>query len=427
MQTAIIGSLVAIFFLLVAGAFFSVAETSLTTASRARLHQLQRKGNKRAGMVAALNERRERLLGTVLIGNNVVNILSSALATSLLIGLFGDAGVAYATAIMTVLVLVFAEILPKTYALLHAERVALAVVPILRPVVAILGPISTAVDRVVRVILRMFRVAPPEGAIVAQEEIRGAIELYGMAAGGRGERQMLGGILDLAHVDVSEIMVHRKNMFMLDADLAASKILAGVLEGQYTRIPLWKGNQDNIVGVLHAKDVLQAVTSHKDDLDALDLASLAKEPWFVPSTTTLREQLTAFRRRKAHFALVVDEYGALQGLVTLEDILEEIVGDISDEFDVAASGVRAQSDGSYIVEGTTTIRDLNRRLEWSLPDEEATTVAGLVLHEAQVIPEVGQVFVFHGYRFQVLRRLRNQLTLLRVTPPVPQHLQGTNG
>jgi Mg2+/Co2+ transporter CorB len=418
MQSALVISLVAIFFLLVAGAFFSAAETALTTASRARMHQLERTGNKRAQLVAKLNESRERLLGTVLIGNNVVNILGSALATQALIGVFGDAGVALATALMTVLVLVFAEILPKTYALLHADRVALSVAPLLRNIVAVLGPISGAADWIVRRILKLFRVKAPEGAAVAQEEIRGAIELYSKEVEGtRGERQMLGGILDLAHVDVSEIMVHRKTMFMLEADLPASKILEGVLEAQYTRVPLWRNNPDNIVGVLHAKDVLQAITQHKDEVDKLDIVALAKEPWFVPGTTNLREQLQAFRRRKVHFALVVDEYGALMGLVTLEDIIEEIVGEISDEYDVAATGIRPQSDGSFVVDGTTTIRDLNRRFEWNLPDAEATTIAGLVLHEAQMIPDAGQVFTFYGFRFEILRRQRNQVTLLRLTPP----------
>ncbi len=425
MHTALVISLVAILFLLVAGAFFSAAETALTTASRAHIHQLERAGNKRARLVAKLNERRERLLGTVLIGNNVVNILGAALATQALIGIFGDAGVALATALMTVLVLVFAEILPKRYALLHADRVALAVSPLLRNIIAVLGPISSAVDWIVRGILKLFRVKAPKG-VVAQEEIRGAIELYGKEVDStRGEQQMLGGVLDLAHVDVSEIMVHRKNMFVLEADQPASKILEGVLDGQYTRVPLWRNNPDNIVGILHAKDVLQAITQHRDEIDKLDIAGLAKEAWFVPSTTNLREQLQAFRRRKAHFALVVDEYGALMGLVTLEDIIEEIVGDISDEHDVAATGIRPQSDGSYVVDGTTTIRDLNRRFEWKLPDAEATTLAGLVLHEAQMIPDAGQVFTFYGFRFEILRRQRNQITLLRLTPPARPREAGT--
>ena len=416
MQTALVLTLVAIFFLLVLSALFSGSETALTTASRARMHHLRRKGNRRAGIVSALNERRERLLGTILLGNNLVNILASALATSLLIGFFGEAGVAYSTVIMTLLVLIFSEILPKTFAILNADRTALAVAPVIRVVVIALGPFSAALQAVVRGMLRM--VPRRSGSRAAEEEIRGAIDLYARAAGGvRGEGSMLGGILDLAYVDVSEIMVHRKNILLIDVGQPASKIVAAVIESPYTRIPVWKDDPDDIIGILHAKDVLRAVTGHTGDLDTLDILAVASPPWFVPDTTSLREQLGAFRRRKAHFALVVDEYGALMGLVTLEDILEEIVGDISDEHDVAAAGIRPQADGSYVVDGATTLRDLNRRFDWSLPDEEASTVAGLVLHEAQVIPESGHVFTFHGYRFEVLRRQRNQITTLRVTPP----------
>ena len=416
MQTALVLTLIAIFFLLVLSALFSGSETALTTASRARMHHLQRKGNRRAGVVSALNDRRERLLGTILLGNNLVNILASALATSVLIGFFGEAGVVYATVVMTLLVLIFSEVLPKTYALLNADRTALAVAPVIRVLVVVLGPFSAALQALVRGILRIVPRRTGHGA--AEEEIRGAIDLYARQAGVvRGEGNMLDGILDLAYVDVSEIMVHRKNILIVDGGQPASKIVAAVLESPYTRIPVWKDDPENIVGILHAKDVLRAVTGHTGDLDSLDIVAVASPPWFVPDTTTLRAQLGAFRRRKAHFALVVDEYGALMGLVTLEDILEEIVGDISDEHDVAAVGIRPQADGSYVVDGATTLRDLNRRFQWNLPDEEAATVAGLVLHEAQVIPEAGQVFTFYGYRFEVLRRQRNQITSLRVTPP----------
>ena len=417
MTTALAVTLGAILLLLVLSALFSGSETALTAASRARMHQLARKGNRRAGLVRALAERRERLLGAVLLGNNLVNILASALATSVAIQWFGDAGVAYATAAMTLLVLVFSEILPKTYAILNADRVALRVAPIVRALVVALGPFSLALQWVVRVLLRVSG-AQRRGRAAAEEEIRGAISLYVRDAGGqRGEGDMLGGILDLANVDVSEIMVHRKNMFLIDADQPAADVVAQVLDSPFTRVPVWKDDPENIVGVLHVKDVLRAVTGRSAGLDGLDMRSLATEPWFVPDTTTLRAQLNAFRRRKAHFALVVDEYGALRGLVTLEDILEEIVGDIADEHDVTAVGIRPQPDGSVIVDGASTLRDLNRRFDWSLPDEEAATVAGLVLHEAQVIPDPGQVFTFHGFRFEILRRQRNQITALRMTPP----------
>ncbi len=419
MNTVFVFTLVSIFFLLVLSAVFSGSETALTASSRARMHQLNRKGNRRAKMVDALTDRKERLLGTILLGNNLVNILASALATSVLIGIFGDAGVVYATGIMTALILIFSEILPKTYAIHHADRTALAVAPMIRALVVIFGPISALLQGIVRLILLMFGASGPHTAKgEAEEEIRGAIELYSQKAGREaGERHMLGGVLDLAYVDVSEIMVHRQNMLMIDAAQPPAAILSQVLDSPYTRIPVWRGEPENIVGVIHAKDMLSAVSTLKGNMDALDISAIISEPWFVPDTTLLSEQLRAFRRRNSQLAFVVDEYGALMGLVTLEDILEEIVGEISDEHDVLEAPVRAQADGSYFIEGATTIRDLNRRFDWNLPDEEAATVAGLVMYEARVIPEVGQVFTFHGFRFEVLRGNHTQITTLRIKPP----------
>jgi len=341
------------------------------------------------------------------------------LATSALIGIFGDAGVAYATAIMTLLILVFAEILPKTYAIRHADRAALALAPLIGGLVFVFGPISTVLQAIVRFILHMIGAAGPQNlASAAEEEIRGAIDLYAKEEGrGEGEKDMLGGVLDLAHVDVSEIMVHRQNMRMIDISQTPSQIIAQVLDSPYTRIPVWRDDQENIIGILHAKDVLRAVSDGERDVDSIDIISIVGEPWFVPETTSLADQLRAFRLRKSHLALVVDEYGALMGLVTMEDILEEIVGEISDEYDLTAAPVRALADGSFLVEGPTTIRDLNRRFDWTLPDEEAATIAGLVTYEARVIPEVGQVFTFHGFRFEVMRRTRTQITNLQITPP----------
>lgn len=419
MDKALVLTLVGIFLLLVSSAAFSGSETALTASSRARMHHLSRKGNRRARMVGALTGRSERLLGTILLGNNLVNVLASALATSVLIGLFGDAGVLYATAIMTVLLLIFAEILPKTYAIRNADRMALAVAPVIRALVVVFGPVSAALQAIVRVILALFGSRGPQSAKgVAEEEIRGAIDLYAIEAGrGGGERQMLGGILDLAYVDISEIMVHRQNMMMIDGNQPPGAVLDQVLSSPYTRIPVWRREPENIVGVLHARDVLRAVSDANGNLDNAKIGDVIAEPWFVPETTSLSEQLRAFRRRKSQLALVVDEYGALMGLVTLEDILEEIVGEITDEHDVLETTVMAHDDGTYTVEGATTIRDLNRRFDWDLPDEEAATIAGLVLYEARVIPEIGQIFTFHGFRFEVLRRHRNQLTSISVTPP----------
>ena len=409
----------AIALLLLVSAFFSGSETALTAASRARMHQLASEGSKRAGVVNRLREDKESLIGAILLGNNLVNILASALATTLFISWIGEAAVPVATLVMTLLVLVFAEVLPKTYAIHHSDRAALGVAPVLRVVVATLGPPTRGVTAVVRLLLRLFRADASHVTLSDYaDELRGAIELHrGPEQETAEERAMLRSILDLADVDVSEIMTHRRNVVAIDAAMPQEQIVQEVLDSPYTRLPIWRDDPDNIVGVLHAKDVLRAVQNHRDDLSKLDLEAIASSPWFIPDTTNLHDQLQAFRTRREHFALVVDEYGSLQGVVTLEDILEEIVGDIDDEHDKPVAGVRPQPNGSFIVQGTVTIRDLNRKFEWGLADEDASTIAGLVLHEARRIPEVGQAFTFYDFRFEILRRQRNQITLLRVTPP----------
>ncbi len=411
--------LAAILALLFLSAFFSGSETALTVASRPLMHQMAQNGDKRAMMVNRLRERTDRLIGTILLGNNLVNILASALATSLMITLFGEAGVVYATAAMTLLVLVFAEIIPKTYAFRHANRLALGLAPVVGLVVRVLSPFTSAIQALVNGTFRLLGSDPhaQPGIGPSSEELRGAIELH---AGGGGpvqqERAMLRSILDLTEVEVGEIMIHRKNVSMIDADGPIDMIVSQVLASPYTRIPLWRGDQDNIVGVIHAKALLRAVRWSESQFENIDLVALAAKPWFVPDSTTLLDQLQAFRGRREHFALVVDEYGTFMGIVTLEDILEEIVGDIVDEHDIPAPGVVRQPDGSYIVQGSVTIRDLNRRFDWGLPDQDAATIAGLVLHEVRRIPEVGQAFMFYGMRFEILRRHRHQITSIRITP-----------
>lgn len=408
----------AIVLLLILSAFFSGSETALTAASRARMHQLEQDGNPRAVMVNRLRDNKERLIGGILLGNNLVNILASALATSLLLTMVGEAAVPIATVAMTLLVLIFAEVLPKTYAIAYAERLSLAVAPVLRLVIAVLSPITAGVTVLVRLLLRLFGVDTSKSMTDYIDELRGAIELHrGPEADTRHERAMLRSILDLGDVEVAEIMTHRRNVVALDIDLPPQDIVEAVMASAYTRIPLWQDDPDNIVGVLHAKDLLRALHAGGGDPAAIDLRAIAGKPWFIPDATSLLDQLHAFRARREHFALVVDEYGSLQGVVTLEDILEEIVGDITDEHDIPVAGVRPQANGSYVIDGTVTLRDLNRQFEWRLPDDEAATIAGLVLHEARRIPEAGQVFSFYGFRFEILRRQRNQITAILVTPP----------
>ncbi|MBA1154897.1 HlyC/CorC family transporter [Microvirga mediterraneensis] len=411
-------ALVVVFCLLLS-AFFSAGETAFTGSSRSRMLVLERSGDKRAKLVNRLLEMRERFIGTVLIGNNIVNIGVSAFATSVLVAIFGHEGAIYATVLMSILVIVFAEVLPKTVAISSPETVALTLSRPMTWAVALLGPLALAIERIVRLMLRPFgiRIGANTPILSASEEIRGQVALLHKEGGvAKVERDMLGGLLDLEDLTVSEVMVHRTKMRTINADLSSEEIVREVLSSPYTRMPLWRESQENIVGVLHAKDLLRALDAVGGDASKLRVEAIALETWFVPDTTSLRDQLKAFLAKKTHFALVVDEYGEVMGLVTLEDILEEIVGDIKDEHDLSVQGVRPQPNGSVNVDGSVPIRDLNRAMDWNLPDEEATTIAGLVIHEAQTIPDTGQIFTFHGFRFQVLRKSRNRIMALRITP-----------
>ncbi|MDH7784144.1 Mg2+/Co2+ transporter CorB [Ochrobactrum sp. 19YEA23] len=398
-------------------AFFSGSETALTAASRARMHSLENQGDERAEVVQQLIGRRDRLIGALLIGNNLANILASSIATSIFLTFFGDAGVAYATIAMTVILVIFAEVLPKSWAISAPDRFSLAVARSVSFVVTIIGPISTAINWIVRMLLRLFGInlATGRSMLSAHDELRGAVEvLHRDGSVIKEDRDQLGGLLDLKELEVSDVMVHRTAMGTINADAPAEQIVGDILASPHTRMPVWRNDIDNIVGIIHTKDLVRALYDVDNDFSRIDIMKVASKPWFVPDTTTLQDQLNAFLRRKAHIAIVVDEYGDVQGLVTLEDILEEIVGDIADEHDIDMQGVRLQPDGSFIVDGSLPIRDLNRALDWSLPDEEATTIAGLVIHETQSIPEVKQAFTFHGKRFSVLKKEKNRLTRLRI-------------
>ena len=413
--------------LLVMSAFFSGSETALTASSRAKLKQMADKGERGAASAMKITDDSERMIGAILLGNNVVNILSASLATALLTRVFGDSGVALATGVMTVLVLIFGEVLPKTISITFPEAVAKRVAPVIRVLILIFAPVVTVVRALVRGILLPFGVkADPEAKLLAlREEIMGAIALgHSEGAVEKEARDRLLGALDLGHRTVDEIMKHRRQIEMLDADLPPDELITRVLSSPHTRLPLYREDEENIVGVIHAKDLLREVdrlmrsTDESVTVKDLQIEKVAMKPYFIPDTTTLDEQMREFLKRRTHFAMVVDEYGALQGLITLEDILEEIVGEITDEFDVVQkdSALKRAENGDYIVEGQMTIRDLNRATDWNLPDDEANTIAGLVIHEAQTIPLEGQVFSFHGFRFEVVQRRENRITRLKIRP-----------
>lgn len=408
-------------------AFFSGSETALTAASRGKLRSQADKGSAGAERALKITEDNERLIGSVLLGNNLVNILATSMATSLFLGIFGESGVAIATAAMTLLVLIFAEVLPKTYAITNAETAASRVSPIISVVILVFAPVVSAVRALVRAMLRLIGVEtdPDIQILSVHEEIAGALALgHEEGVVEKEQRDRLLGALDLSERDVEEIMLHRSEIEMVNAANAPEQILSQCLKSPHTRLPVFRDEPENVIGVIHAKDLLRAVDKllrgtdgDMRSLDGFDVMGVARKPYFVPETTSLEDQMRQFLRQHTHFALVVDEYGALQGLITLEDILEEIVGEITDEFDDQTNDqVEQDEDGHLVIDGSMTIRDLNRSADWSLPDEEANTVAGLVIHEAQSIPEVGQVFAFHNTRFEVIERRENRITKLKVHP-----------
>lgn len=403
--------------LILLSGFFSGSETALTATSRARMYQLAKENDKRAKWVNSLLEQHERLLSAILLGNNLVNIMASALATSLFLKLFGDTGVLYATLVMTCIVVIFAEVLPKTYAILNPDNTSLRVAGVMRFIVWVFAPFTLGLNFIARGIMRLlgFNADDAGNILPAHEEIRGAIDMHHSTdAVTKGDRDMLGGILDLKDLTLEDVMVHRKGMMMINISLKTEEIVRQVLDSPHTRIPFWENEIENIIGILHAKDLLRALAASPEGARDLEIRSLISPPWFVPETTSLAEQLNAFRARKAHFALVVDEYGGLMGLVTLEDILEEIVGQIDDEHDNKEKILIPAADGSLLIDGSMTVRDLNRETGWDLPENEAITIAGLVIHEARAIPKPGQVFVYYGFRIRIISRHRNQITQLEI-------------
>ncbi|NDW52140.1 HlyC/CorC family transporter [Aliiroseovarius sp. PrR006] len=409
--------------LLVLSAFFSGSETALTAASRGKLRSRADKGDRGASRALNITEDNERLIGSVLLGNNLVNILATSLATALFTRLFGDSGVALATLVMTLLVLIFAEVLPKTYAITRPEMAASRASGPIALIILVFAPIVSAVRMITRGVLRLFGVeTDPDSQILAvREEIMGAIALgHSEGAVEKEDRDRLLGALDLGDRAVEEIMLHRSQIEMIDADAPAVEVLEQILESRHTRLPIYRDEPENIIGVIHAKDLSRAMYAFQREgklIEEFDVLQVAMEPYFIPETTTLDDQMREFLKRHTHFALVVDEYGSLEGLITLEDILEEIVGEITDEFDIQTEHeIKPQSDGSFMVEGSVTIRDLNRAKDWHLPDEEANTIAGLVIHEAQMIPNEGQVFSFHGFRFEVVKRDGNRIEQLKIRP-----------
>lgn len=426
-DTAFLISTGSILALLIFSAFFSGSETALTAASRGKLRTQADKGSRGAARALEITEDSERLIGSVLLGNNLVNILATSLATALFTRLYGESGVALATLIMTLLVLVFAEVLPKTYAITNAETAAAGVSGPISVVITVFSPVVSFVRVLVRMMLRLVGVqTDPDGQVLAvREEIAGAISLgHSEGVVEKEDRDRILGALDLSDRVVEEIMLHRSQIEMIDAGTPTEEVVDILLNSRHTRLPMYKDEPENVVGILHTKHLLRAMhdlsKSGKppvEELKNFNLMDVVSEPYFIPETATLDEQMREFLRRHTHFALVVDEYGALQGLITLEDILEEIVGEITDEFDDSDLPIIEKVDaGRFLVDGASTIRDLNRATDWNLPDDEANTIAGLVIHEAQLIPLQGQTYRFYGFEFEIAEMDGNRISKLKILP-----------
>ena len=401
-----------IFLLILLSGFFSSSETALTAVSEARIHELALQGNKRANTIEKILAKKEKMISTILIGNNLVNIVVSVYATSFAISFFGEFDLIFVTILLTIFLVIFAEVMPKTYAFSNADKLALAVAPVINFFIFILTP-ATFITEMLAKIVSKPKIKDEDAKT---EELRGMIRLHaGNESRGKERSKMMSSMLDMDEVTIEAVMTHRGGVTMIDIAEEPEEAFKIIGESPYTRIPIYSGTPDNIIGILHAKELFRTLRRRNfKDIRNVKLSELMIQPYFAPETTLLLDQLEVFKTRREHFAVVVDEYGDFRGIVTLEDIIEEIVGEIDDETDIKVKGVKAQPDGSFIIDGSVTIRDLNRSLGWYLPDQNANTIAGLVLHESKTIPEPGQEFRFHNIRFRILQKKANFISQLRL-------------
>ncbi|MFV9875155.1 MAG: HlyC/CorC family transporter [Rickettsiales endosymbiont of Dermacentor nuttalli] len=403
--------------LIIISAFFSAAETSITSISQATLHKLKMSGHKKAIVVSNIHSNKEKFISTLLLSNSASNTCAAALCTTFMITILGnkETTIIYASILMTIVIFMFGEVLPKSYAFLYPERTAFFTAPVISLLMKILSPVAYSIQIIINLLLPLkVRYKSNYSVISGTEELRGAIDLHhhkGSVV--KTERDMLDSILDLSETTVSSVMVHRKKLFTIDIDLPIEQIIDMALSGTYTRIPLWKDDPDNIVSILHLRDLVRVLRNSKGSLNQDDLSSMITSPWFVLENTSLAVQLHEFRKRRNHFALVIDEYGDLLGVVTLEDILEEIVGQIEDEHDTISQGIKVLSPTTYIIEGEVTIRDINRELGWKLPDEQVSTLAGLIMYDTEIVPEVGEMCELYGIKFTIIEKYYNQISKIK--------------
>lgn len=404
----------AVVFLLFLSALFSCFETAIVGTSRAKIHRLRNEGNRRAKIIENLLKNREKVVSTMLLGNNAINILASAITTTVFLDLFGDTGVIYATIVLTIMVLIFSEILPKSYAIKHPDAISLFFAPVIAFLVMVFFPFTNTAQKIVDFVINIFSNKPNKKSSFSElEEIRDTVNLKHIEGTiYKYDKDMIDGVLDLADTEISEIMVHRKEIESINIDLPVKEIIHQALNMNYTRIPLWQGNKENVVAILNVRKLLKALYFCKNDkdLEKFDLKSITTEAWFVPNTNSLRTQLFIFRKKKKRFALVIDEYGSLQGLVTLEDILEEIVGEIKEQEDSLEVNIVRIKSGACKIAGKVLIRDINKKLDWDLPEDgDAYNLAAFIISNLGRIPEEKESFTISNYNFEILRKRANDL------------------
>lgn len=411
----IIFLLLFVLLLVAASGYLAAIETALTAASPGRMQKLKSEGNMKAIAVLKLFRIKEQVISSLLIANSFINTLSTTIATTVMIGLYGEEkGTILSSSIMAVIIIVFAEVVPKAVALVKADNIILGTTGFIDKCMRFLRPVNYALNIVITIFFKVFRIRSGE-VMSGTEEVRGMIE-HNMEEGKvfKSDRDMLGGVLDMGNITVAEIMVHRSNVITIDADLDLESITAKALSSNHTRIPLWRGNKDNIVGILHIRDLIRALYNNNFDYSKITISDFISDAWFVPENALVIDQLQAFKKKRSHFALVIDEYGELCGIITLEDILEEIVGQIYDEHDNQSNMMIKTSDNGYMIDGATSIRDVNRELNLNLPYEHANTIAGLIIHQINKLPKQGEVFELFNLRITIYKRVAARLTMLMV-------------
>ena len=409
--------LLLIIVLIIISAFLSGSETAITAVSKARIISKIKQGAKKAEYAKKIIETKENVITALLLSNNLVNVLASSLATAFFYNLFGVSGIFYATLLMTIMLVIFAEVLPKTYSINKPTRTAIIISPLIYYLTRILHPFVLMIKSVVNIFIK--KIIKSNEKIrdqQSEEELLGVIDLYKTSnPDSEHEKEMLQSILNLNDTTVEEVFTHRKNIYSIDINLNFQKIIDLINNSKFTRIPFWENNPENIIGIIDKRTLNIGIDSSENKKDKKIILSFLKKPWFIPETTNLLDQLVSFKKKREHLSFVVDEYGELLGLITLEDIIEEIVGEIVDELDSPISTFGFNNEGKIISDGSINIKDLYKEFNLELKETEAITLGGYVMNIAKRIPLYGEIVRDDFFEYKVLSHSRKQILRLEIS------------